>query len=125
MQINLKPHDIKEIVLLAMKRFTLIFDDGEVLESYDTYSEAFTRWNKEKMDYFSRTLSIYDEDDYRVTCTPEQYYWGAIYSGLEIDKCDFDTFKEWYLKTHEDPNSELFIRDAYNCALNLWNRCMQ
>lgn len=46
-----------------------------------------------------------------------RFYFGTFLTGLNIGKCDYNTFENWYNETHEE-NANL---DIYNVAVFVWD----
>ena len=46
-----------------MKRFVVVFDDGEILESFDTLEEAKACRSRNNWRYISRYLQVYDRKE--------------------------------------------------------------
>lgn len=106
------------------KRFAVVCEAEDEHRSFALYSEAFEHWQQLKMEFFSRYVDLMDEErNVRCTCSPEEFYFGTFFTGLEIDPCSFNAFKDWYLATHHGEFSEDWLQDAYKSACKIWNRC--
>lgn len=48
-----------------------------------------------------------------------QYYFGMRFHGLEIRRCDYATFKEWYENNYDGECTS----EVYSCAEYIWDNC--
>lgn len=112
------------LLVRAPKRFVVICEADDDDKSFDIYSEAFEYWQKLKMECFSRQVFLMDDfREVRCTCSPEEFYFGTFYTGLDIDRCSLDDFEAWYQSSHHGNYSDEWIKDAFKSACKIWNTC--
>lgn len=50
-----------------------------------------------------------------------KYYYGALYSGLEIDYCSYPEWKKWYENSHTITEN-IDLAEAYAAAVYIWTK---
>lgn len=48
-----------------------------------------------------------------------QYYFGMMFHGLEIDRCDYEKFSSWYEENYDNKCTQ----EIYECACYIWDTC--
>lgn len=50
-----------------------------------------------------------------------KFYYGATFTGLSINKTNFESWKKWYLSQYDvSPENIEWLKEAYQCALYIW-----
>lgn len=50
-----------------------------------------------------------------------KYYYGALYSGLEINSCLYPEWKKWYENSHSITEN-IDLAEAYAAAVYIWTK---
>ena len=50
-----------------------------------------------------------------------KYYYGTLYSGLEINSCSYPEWKKWYESSHSITENIDFA-EAYAAAVYIWTK---
>lgn len=48
-----------------------------------------------------------------------QYYFGMMFHGLNIDRCDYEKFSSWYEENYDNQCTQ----EIYECACYIWDTC--